>query len=185
MRVVRQRRAALVIPQSVMIITSVAGGSNPLVGQSSVEILGRGFGSSGVLRYADQVLTTSVWTDTRLVANWPDVPFNVIFAAVALDVDYSLVVRRSDGVSQTRLVRTTKAAADINKQITGIASGGIFANDSGVTVGMRFNWRTLSGTVTDIDATGQPRGTSIGATGRYAVWTGTSWTNTAQSIVQV
>ncbi len=175
----------LVIPRVVMVITSVNGGASPLVAQASVDVVGSGFGSSGQLLYNGAAVAVTSWTPTLIRCGWPDVPFESAFSGVALDSDYLVTVVRSDGARQTRNVRTLKRTADINRQITSIASNGIFANDSGITAGMRFNWRTLSGIVSDVDSTGRPRGTTVGATGKYAVWTGAEWTNTANSIVTI
>lgn len=169
-----------------MSITSVNGGISPLVAQDSVDVVGTGFNATtGTLLYNGVGLTVTSWSSTLIRCSWPDVPFDTAFASIGLDTNYLLTVVRSDGARQTRQVRTLKKTADINRQITSVSAPSIFANDTGVTVGMRFNWRTLSGTVSDVDSAGRPRGTSVGARGKYAVWTGSAWTNTANSVVQL
>lgn len=184
MRTVRQRRSILVLPNRPPVITSVNSAVSPYATQAGVVILGTEFGNvPGTLTYAGVTLAYSSWTDTRIVATWPDVPYVAIWAAVAFNVDYTLRVRTADNRIADRLVRTVKLSTDIVRTITAVAAPSIFANDSGITAGMVFNWRTLSGTVTDVNSAGQPRGTSAGATGKYAVWTGSSWTNTANSLV--
>lgn len=184
MRIVRQRRRTIAIPQRPPVITSVNGASQPAVLQPAVEILGIDFGpTAGTLAYAGVALTPIVWTSTRVTADWPDVPYVLAWALVNFDTDYTLRLTTSDGRRADRLVRTSKRSADIVRTITAVAAPSIFANDSGITAGMVFNWRTLTGTVTDVNSAGQPRGTSVGATGKYAVWTGSAWTNTANSLV--
>lgn len=186
MRTVRQRRRLLTLPRQPAVITSVNAASNPYATQPGVVILGDKFGAvAGTLTYAGVTLETTSWTDTRITANWPDVPYVAIWAAVNYNVNYTLRVRTADNRTADRLVRTVKLSTDIVRTITATTAPSIFANDTGITAGMTFNWRTLSGTVSDVNSAGQPRGTSVGARGKYAVWTGTSWTNTANSVVQL
>lgn len=179
MRTVRLRRSVLVLPQEIVTVLSV---TTAMPGEA-VTISGRGFGVSGALQYAGIVTETTSWAPETIDLIWPDIPFDADFSALSIGQQYTLTVRTGTGGQGSYLVATEAATADIYRQITALT--GIFANDVGVDVGDHYYWRTLSGTVTDVTSAGYPRGTTVGARGKYAVWDGSSWTNTATSIVQL
>lgn len=176
MTLVIRRYAALPIQPPAtnpVVIASVNGGANPYSNQTSVLVVGSGFGTQqGTATLNGINLVVTGWTSTLLDIAWPDIPFNPSFSDIDMDTTLEMLVTNTDLQSSSVDVTTGVNPNAYYGVITGIPPDSIYANDTGITTGVDKGYiRVLSGTVDTVNvATGVLSGISPGAQIEYAVY---------------
>lgn len=166
-----------VLPPSIG-ISSVNNNVSPYANQTSVNIVGFGFGASkgtGTVTYFDQPLSVLSWSDTVITVAWVDMPFDVIWANSPVPSTYQLKITNSS--AQTTGVDVTTVAAP-NVFYGVIASTGatnsIYSDDAGAGIQLgadKAYVRTRTGTLTGFDVTtGVISSRSDPCTIEYSIW---------------
>lgn len=181
-RIVRKVRRLIVNRAGRPVINN---NSVAVTGLTTGVILGSGFEETvgSVTLNGLRVATTS-WTDTQIGANWGDFPFRTFWASQPVNTTGTLVVRTNSGASHSAIIQVQAAPGDLYFQINSISSGGIFANDTTISIGMYCYLRILTGSITSITTGGRPQGATNGTTAKYAVWDGLEWSNTANVTIR-
>ncbi len=95
-------------------ITSINGGQPINPRQTDVEIVGTGFGSPGSFTIGGIVTAFTSWSDTSILFNAPDIPFDTNYKPIGFNRNYPFVVTNS----------SSEASDPVNAQFTPAANTG-------------------------------------------------------------
>lgn len=164
-------------------INSVNGGASVYNNQSSVFIVGTGFGiQQGSVTLNSTPLIIQSWGDSLIEVPWVDIPTNPDYSSVDFNSSLTLTVNAASGTSSIS-VTTIPNPAYFYALITSASEPSIYSNDTSIEVGADKGYvRLLTGSANSIDAaTGIVDGATNGTQVEYIVYDVSlaSWSNTA------